>query len=461
MSPVLDRRRAGALLHFTCLDAALGRGGRAFIDWLAQAGFSVWQFLPPGPTGADRSPYWVRSDSAGNPELIDPGERPPLGTSEFESFVGSARAWLDDYACFEVLSRRHGGAPWWTWPAEHRDRNPQALADIRRTEGEALRRIEADQFAFAWQWRRLREHARARGVLLFGDIPFYVAPDSAETWAQRRQFQLDAQGRALAVAGVPPDYFSQTGQLWGNPLYDWDAMRADGFAFWHARLRKQLERVDLLRLDHFRAFSAHWAVPAGAPDARSGAWLRTPGWALLRSLGEEHGLAEEQGLGQERGELPLVAEDLGVITPDVEDLRRAFDLPGMRVLQFGFDGSSDNPHLPHRHEPRSVVYTGTHDNDTTRGWYSSLDRETARRVDFYLRSGPADMPEALVRAALASVAALAVVPVQDLLALGSEARFNTPATSAGNWRWRLPPGALTAELAAHFRNLNAVFGRIP
>jgi 4-alpha-glucanotransferase len=445
---VLSRRRAGVLLHLTCLDGALGRGGRAFIDWLAQAGFSVWQFLPQGPPGPDGSPYWVRSDAAGNPALIDPDERPPLDTPEFEAFRFSASAWLDDFACFEVLSRRHGGEPWWQWPYEHRDRHPEALAAVRRAEAEHIRQIEAEQFAFAWQWRRLHEYARTRGVCLLGDLPFYVAPDSAETWAQRAQFQLDVGGRARAVAGVPPDYFSEVGQLWGNPLYDWDVMRRDGFTFWCERLRRQLERVDLLRLDHFRALAAHWAIPAGAPDARAGAWRRTPGWALLRTLHVD------------LGRLPLVAEDLGVITPDVEDLRRGFALPGMRVLQFGFDGRSDNPHLPHRHERESIVYTGTHDNDTALGWYRSLDAQTARRVDFYFGSGPGEMPDALVRAALASVATLAVVPVQDLLALGSEARLNTPATSGGNWRWRLPPGALTSELAERHRHLNGAFGRV-
>jgi len=440
-------RRAGALLHLTCLDGALGRGGRAFIDWLARAGFSVWQFLPQGPTGADGSPYRVRSDSAGNPALIDAEERPPPDTGEFEAFRQSAKEWLQDYACFEVLSIRHGGAPWWEWPPEYRDRMPKALTAVRRAEAQRIRVIEIEQFTFAWQWRRLREYAHARGVILFGDLPFYVAPDSVETWSQRGQFQLDGEGRARAVAGVPPDYFSKLGQLWGNPLYDWDVMRRDGFTFWRERLHRQLERVDLLRLDHFRALAAHWAIPAGASDARAGSWRRTPGWALLRTLQED------------LRQLPLVAEDLGVITPDVEDLRRGFALPGMRVLQFGFDGSNENPHLPHRHERDTIVYTGTHDNDTTVGWYRSLDAETARRVDFYLGSRPGEMPDALVRAALSSVGAFAIVPVQDMLALGSEARFNTPSTALGNWRWRLPPGSLSAELADRYRHLNTVYGR--
>lgn len=446
-TPVLGRRRAGALLPLTCLTGALGREGRAFIDWLAEAGFSVWQFLPAGPTGADGSPYWVRSDCAGNPAVLDLEEMPPLDTAEHRSFLESARPWLEDYACFEALSRLHGGSAWWSWPPEHRDRDRQALERVRREQAEPIREIEALQFAFAWQWRRLRDHARSRGVLLFGDLPFYVAPDSVETWAHRGQFQLQATGMPRAVAGVPPDYFSQLGQLWGNPLYDWDAMLRDGFTLWRNRVRRQLERVDLLRLDHFRALAAHWAVPAEAPDARSGEWKRTPGWALLRTLRDD------------LGDLPIVAEDLGVITPEVEDLRRAFAFPGMRVLQFGFDGVSDNPHLPHMHEHDAVVYTGTHDNDTAAGWYASLDAETARRVDFYLGLAPGAMPEALVRAALASVSALAVIPVQDLLALGSSARFNTPATTEGNWLWRLPAGSLTPELAGHYLHLNRAYGR--
>jgi 4-alpha-glucanotransferase len=450
-TPVLDRRRAGVLLHLTCLTAALGRGGRGFFDWLANAGFTVWQFLPLGPTSTDGSPYRARSDSAGNPALIDPEERPALGTGEHGAFLHSARDWLEDYACYEALSRLHGGAPWWTWPPEHRDRDPHALGELRRTQAALIEEIEATQFTFAWQWRRLRDYAHARGVLLFGDLPFYVAPDSVETWAQRRQFQLDEHGAPRAVAGVPPDYFSRLGQLWGNPLYDWRVMRGDGFAFWRTRLKRHLERVDLLRIDHFRALAAHWAVPADAPDARSGVWKRTPGWALLRTLREE------------LGGLPLVAEDLGVITPDVVDLRRGFALPGMRVLQFAFDGASDNPHLPHMHERNAVVYTGTHDNDTARGWFQSLEGDAARRVERYLRLA-ADAPgearvDALVRAALGSVSRLALVPAQDLFALGSEARFNTPATTHGNWSWKLSPELLTPERAARSLELNRIYGR--
>ena len=446
--PVLDRRRAGALLHLGSLSGGLGREGRAFIDWLADAGFSVWQILPVGPTGPDGSPYWVRSDFAGNTAFIDPTELPDTGSPAYRTFLEASRAWLDDYALFEVLAAHHQGAPWWSWAGQFRDREPQAMAQARTNFGAELERIRREQFAFASQWRRLTDHARSRGVRLFGDLPFYVAPDSAETWAHRDQFQLDAQGRPSAVAGVPPDYFSTTGQWWGNPLYDWPAIRRNGFALWRGRIVSQLERMDLLRIDHFRALAAHWSIPASAPDARGGQWCPTPGRELM------------QLLRQELGDLPIVAEDLGVITEDVEALRKDFAMPGMRVLQFAFSGAADNPHLPYMHERDSVVYSGTHDNDTTVGWFATLDGETLRRVEFFLRLTPGDMPGAIIREALGSVGCLAVIPVQDLLRLGSEARLNRPGTAVGNWSWKLPAGALTPPLARQFALLNKIYGRV-
>jgi 4-alpha-glucanotransferase len=444
---VFDRRRAGVLLHLGSLEAPLGRGGRACIDWLADAGFSVLQTLPLGPTGADGSPYWVRSDFAGNPLLLDPRELPECSGGEFESFLRNSQHWLGDYALYQALSRRQGGAPWWTWPPALRDRDSRAIELASGELQEPLWQVKREQFAFAVQWQRLRDYAHHRGVRLFGDLPFYVAPDSAETWAHRDQFQLENDGRPRAVAGVPPDYFSETGQLWGNPLYDWDAMLRDGFHLWRLRVRQQLDRFDLLRLDHFRALAAHWAVPASAPDARAGQWRHTPGNDLLRMLQDEF------------GELPLVAEDLGVITEDVEALRRHFHLPGMRVLQFAFSGEGDNPHLPHMHERDSVVYTGTHDNDTSLGWFSSLEGVVRRWVELFLRYTPGSMPDALIRETLGSVGRLAVLPVQDILGLGSEARLNTPGTAVGNWSWRMPTGALTSELARRFAMLNRMYGR--
>jgi 4-alpha-glucanotransferase len=445
--PVFDRRRAGVLLPLSALSAPRGRGGRALIDWLARGGFSVWQVLPVGPTGADGSPYWVRSDRAGNPALLDPAELPPADAPLEPQFLAASASWLPDYALFEALTRAHAGAPFWSWPPPLRDRLPRALAQARLQLAGEIQRIEHEQYAFFRQWRALREYALARGVRLFGDLAFYVAPSSAEVWAQRELFQLRADGAPAAVGGVPADYFSEKGQTWGNPLYDWRALARDNFSWWTARVAAQLERLDLLRLDHVRAFAAHWAIPAGAADARGGAWVQTPGAALLAALQAQ------------LPDLPLVAEDLGVITADVLELMRRFALPGMRVLQFGFDGNPANPHLPYLHVRDGVVYTGTHDNDTALGWYASLDPPTRERVDFFLRVTPGAMPETLIRAALGSVAELAIIPAQDLLGLGSEARLNTPGTTHGNWQWRLPEQALTEELARQCARLNASFGR--
>ena len=460
MMPVLDRRRSGVLLHPAALpgdQGVLGRAARDFVDWLASAGFSVWQVLPLGPVGADGSPYWVRSDDAGNTALIDHSEAadPVQSQESFREFCVAQRDWLEDYVLFAALSRTHEAAPWWTWPAALRERNPHELHAVRERLSPELHVLRVGQWQFALQWAALRDYAHARGVRLYGDAPIYVAPDSVATWTQRAQFQLRADGAPALLAGVPPDYFSEDGQLWGNPLYDWEQARRDGFAFWRARVSAALRRFDLLRLDHFRGLAGYWAVPAGARTAREGEWLPAPGMELLTAL--------RAAIGAD--ELPLVAEDLGVITPDVVALRRSFDLPGMHILQFGFDGGGDNSHLAHNFTQRSVVYTGTHDNDTTLGWFRSLDAATAQRVRSYVGITPgaseAEMPQALVRLALCSVAVLSVLPVQDLLRLGSEARYNVPGTAAGNWSWRLSPGALTPELAARYRELNDLFGRLP
>jgi 4-alpha-glucanotransferase len=448
--PVLDRRRAGVLLPMAALGAPLGRGGRAFIDWLAAAGFSVWQMLPVGPVGADGSPYWLTSNHAGNPQLLDPTELPDPGDPSAAGFHAAAAGWLPDYALFAALSRTHGERPFWEWPPALRDREARSLARARAELAAELAHISYEQYAFHLQWQRLRAYAHARGVRLFGDLPFYVAPSSAEVWAHRDLFQLRPSGAPAAIAGVPPDYFAALGQLWGNPLYDWATLERSDFRWWRARVAAQLERLDLLRLDHFRAFSAHWAVPADAADARGGEWRATPGEALLTRLAAD------------LPDLPLVAEDLGVITPEVVALQREFALPGMRVLQFAFDGDPANPHLPLRHVRASVVYAGTHDNDTLRGWYASLDAPTAQRVRDFLGAGTRAeaVPAALLRAALGSQALLAVLTVQDLLGLGPEARTNTPGTVGGsNWRWRLPHGALTPELGREWARLISSYGR--
>jgi 4-alpha-glucanotransferase len=454
---VLDQRRGGVLLHATALQGSDGAGGRgaigaaarAFIDWLAAAGFSVWQMLPLGPVGISGSPYWVRSDMAAEPSLIDPRELPDVDRerADYQRFrSANADLWLEDYVLFEALSERFG-SPWWQWPDVYRSREPQELARFAEASAALLEQRRLEQWHFDWQWRALRRYASERGVCLFGDLPIYVAPDSAAAWSRREQFQLDAEGKPALLAGVPPDYFSADGQLWGNPLYDWQQARRDQFAFWRRRLAGQLRRLDLVRIDHFRGLAAYWGVPSGARSAREGKWYRAPGVALFESLQAQF------------PDLPVVAEDLGLITPDVEALRRRFGFPGMRVLQFGFDGGADNPHLPHNHVRDAVVYSGTHDNDTTLGWSQKLTSAQAERVQFYLNCNREHIAEAVLRACLASVGQLAVIPMQDVLRLDSSARFNLPGTTRGNWSWRLPPGSLTASLAQHFRALNRRFGR--
>ena len=449
---VFDRRRSGVLLHPSSLlsdsrPGALGDAARQFIDWLADAGFSVWQVLPLGPTGADGSPYWARSDFAGNPLFIDPALTPAGGETAFADFCLTHEVWLDDYALFEALAAQYAGLPWWQWPVPLRDRHADALLAATKTLQADIARIKRQQWQFADQWLQLRSYAQARGIRLFGDLPIYVAPDSVSTWTQREQFQLDSAGRPIEVAGVPPDYFSEDGQLWGNPLYDWSRMASENFLFWRERLAAQMHRFDLLRIDHFRGLAAYWAVQAGAETAREGQWREAPGRQMLAAV------------RREMPDLPLVAEDLGVITPDVDALRRDFALPGMRVLQFAFGGDAGNPHLPHNHAVDTVVYTGTHDNDTTAGWAAQLTEPVRSHVQDYLSIWDQDLPDAMLRTALASVAGLAILPLQDVLRLGSEARLNTPGTVQGNWLWRASLASLTPRLAQQFRELNKLFGR--
>ena len=481
---LLAARHAGVLLHPTSLPGHpgggdLGHEAYRFVEFLAAAGFGVWQTLPLGPTHADGSPYACLSVHAGDPALVsldwladhgllDDGERGlPKAAAlaaagarfragaaaglapAFADFRAREAAWLDDFALFLALHRHHGGRPWFRWPAPLRRREPAALAAFAAEHADAVEQVRFEQFVFFTQWGELRAYARDHGIGLFGDLPLFVAHDSAEVWAHPEYFRLDARGQPTVVAGVPPDYFSATGQRWGNPLYDWERMAADGFHWWHGRLATQLELFDLVRLDHFRGLEACWEIDAAEKTAVNGRWVKTPGRELLRSLAAAF------------DPLPLVAEDLGIITPEVEALRDEFALPGMRVLQFAFDGDAANPYLPHNHVHRSVVYTGTHDNDTTLGWYAALGDARRERVLDYLGRPGEDMPWPLIRAALASVAVLAVVPMQDLLELGSEARMNTPGTTRGNWRWRFTWDQVAPELAPRLARLNALYGRAP
>ena len=450
--PVFDRRRAGVLLHPTALSGergAFGAAGRAFIDWLSSAGFSVWQMLPLGPVSESRSPYWTRSDFALDTQFIDCTEAadPQQQRDVFSAFCEGNEHWLEDYALFVALGEDCGGAAWWDWPAPLRERESASLEAARQRLAPRLEQLRTEQWQAARQLAALREYAQQRAIRLFGDLPIYVPPDSATAWAHPEQLQLTATGKPALLAGVPPDYFSADGQLWGYPLYDWKQAQRDHFAFWRMRLRPQLALFDVLRIDHFRGLVDFWAVLPDAANARAGAWHAAPGHALLEALRRDW------------PDLPLVAEDLGNITEAVGALRREFGLPGMRVLQFAFDGMPGNPHLPHNIDRDAVAYTGTHDNDTTLGWYRALDDVARQRVDFLLRSDLVPMPEALLRAALASAASLAVIPIQDLLGLGAEARFNTPGTVAGNWRWKLWHGALDNGLAGWCRALNEAYGR--
>ncbi len=476
----LDRRRAGVVLHVTSLPGSgssgtLGAGARRFVDLLADCGLTVWQTLPVGPTHEDRSPYQTASVHAGNALLISADELVAAGwldaeqvggktvlrrawhgfqekasqedKAELDAFIQEQSFWLADFALYKALRRANGRRPWWEWPAPLRDRDPQALELHRRRLQATLDEIRFEQFAFFRQWRALKDYANGRGIKLFGDMPIFVAHDSAEVWARRDWFELDPQGMPSVVAGVPPDYFSATGQRWGNPLYRWERLKETGFSFWVERLGTQLALFDLVRIDHFRGFEAYWEIPAREQDAVKGRWVKAPGEALFDTLRSSY------------QPLPVIAEDLGVITPEVEALRDGYGLPGMKILQFAFSGGADNPYLPHNVRRNAVVYTGTHDNDTTAGWYEGLDEAARRHVDEYLGFPGEDMPWPLIRAALASRGRLAMMPMQDLLALDSRHRMNMPGTTEGNWSWRFEWSQVPEDLAPRMRRMVALYGR--
>ncbi len=489
-----DYRASGLLLHVTSLPSRYGIGdfgpdALSWIDRLAAAGQCWWQSLPLGPTGYGNSPYQPLSSLAANGLLVSPewliedgllqagdcqpgsfpdtevdynavipfklrllekawanfnaGARPDLRTA-YEQFSSDQAHWLDDYALFRALKAKFNGAYYLEWPKELIQREPAALDQARRELADQVGLARFVQFVLFRQSDRLRAHARSKGVRLIGDLPFFVSPDSSDVWANPDLFLLDSERRPRFVAGVPPDYFSATGQLWGNPVYNWDALRATGYRWWIARLRALLAHVDAVRLDHFRGFIAAWHVPAGAPTAQTGQWLPGPGADLFNAVQSE------------LGSLPLIAEDLGDITPDVYALRDQFHLPGMRVLQFAFDGRSDNPHLPSNYAGNAVIYTGTHDNPTTRGWFEDLPEEQRQNVWKYLKRAPGtsgDAAPALMQLAWSSKAALAIAPLQDLLNLGNEARMNVPGRADQNWRWRCTEALLESPAFEWLRGL--------
>ena len=489
-----DYRASGLLLHVTSLPSRYGIGdvgptALSWIDRLSESGQGWWQSLPLGPTGYGNSPYQPVSSFAGNILVMSPDwliEDGLLKSSEFQplsfpqaqvdydavipfkhqliekawaNFKAGARGdlrtayeqfaieqahWLDDYALFRALKAKFGGAYYLEWPKALVQREPGALDQARQELGDKIEFARFAQFLLFRQAERLKSHAHARGVRLIGDLPFFVSPDSSDVWANPELFLLDDERRPRFVAGVPPDYFSAQGQLWGNPVYNWDALRKSGYHWWICRLRALLAHVDVIRMDHFRAFSAAWHVPAGQPTAQSGKWEPGPGADFFNAVQNELGC------------LPFIAEDLGLITPDVYALRDQFHLPGMRVLQFAFDGNLDNPHLPRNYVANTVVYTGTHDNPTTRGWFEDLPEEQRQNLWKYLKQFPGTARDAapdLMELAWSSQAALAVAPLQDLLNLGKEARMNVPGRSSGNWRWRCTEDMLNDPAFEWLRNL--------
>lgn len=429
----LATRRAGLLLHPSSLPSGTLADAGRWLDFMQAAGMGVWQMLPLGLPLAGLSPYQCASAFAVNPALFtDEG----VDEDGFEAWHASQVHWLDDFALFMAIKQQQGGASWTAWPQPLRDRKPEALAAFARERGPVLDAIMRAQYRAARQWQALRDAARMRGIQFFGDMPIFVAHDSADVWAHRDLFLLDETGEPTVVTGVPPDYFSETGQRWGNPHYNWAAMQADGFLWWRQRLAAHFEWFDLVRIDHFRGLAAAWSIPAGEPTAMQGVWVDAPGEALLQALIDA------------LGRLPLVAEDLGIITPDVVALKEKFGLPGMAVLQFSFDDHDDNPHKPRNMTPATVAYTGTHDNDTTAGWWASLSDGARQYAMQQLGvSDPATMLDSMITTVLDSAAALAVLPLQDVLGLGSSARMNIPGTESGNWTWRFDWSQLPPDLA--------------
>ena len=426
------QRQVGVLLHVTALpDGCFGRSARQWVELLARHRVGVWQVLPLAPTDGTGSPYSSPSGFALNPQLLDTSDPLPDWTPAsyrtYQRWCRRQRLWLHDHCRFTVLRQRFQQVPWWQWPQPLAQRQRAALHAFDREHASALRQEAQRQWWLQQQWSRLRRHANEQGVKLLGDLPFYGAHDSADVWSRPGLFSLRSDGSLEQQSGVPPDYFSATGQLWSTPVYNWRRHRLNGYRWWLKRLERQLELFDLLRIDHFRALAGYWSVPGDDDTAMNGRWLPSPGRAILERLRRRCG-----------GRLPLVAEDLGVITPDVEALRDQLQLPGMKVLQFAFDGDPANPYLPHNYGAGSwVAYTGTHDNATAIGWWQGLPQEGRQQVEALL-GHPVQAPGwELLRLALASTADLAVVPLQDLMSLDDAARFNTPGTATGNWCWQL------------------------
>ena len=499
---MLDSRVSGILLHLTSLPSRFGIGDLGneayrFVDFLAHNCQRVWQILPLGPTMEGNSPYSSYSALAGNPLLIsleklqeagllsdrDLNSLPefPVGKvdydlviqskfpllkvanenfktkgsltqQEFQEFCTSQAYWLDDYALFMAVKQEHNGTHWNQWQEEIAYRKPEALEEWGHRLSDTIHYHKFLQFQFFAQWKKLKEYANERSISIFGDISFYVAHDSVDVWANPNIFCLDGEGEAELMAGVPPDYFSATGQLWHNPVYDWEELEKTNFQWWIQRVKKTLDYVDLFRIDHFRGFQAFWAVKKGELTAENGKWIEAPGEAFFSLL------------NQELGELPIVAEDLGTVTPKVEALRDRFNFPGMKILQFAFDAKGGEPRfLPYNYDTRNcIVYTGTHDNDTTVGWLDKRSPEESTKIIDYLGCicPTEDIHWSLIGLAMSSIANFAIFPLQDLLGLGSEAKMNTPGAKEGNWSWRYQSKALKSQSCDRFKHLTYTYGRI-
>lgn len=484
-------RRAGVLLHPTSLPVSEGNGdfghqAYRFIEFLNACGFKVWQMLPLGPTHEDKSPYQCLSSHAGNRLLIsldwlvDKGwlnldeiqcdesaelyrdrclqqayqtfssKKIKEWKSCLEKFSVKHDYWLDDYALFTAFKTLYQDKPWYEWPEDVRHRDTQILEITRKEQQQIINQVKFEQFVFFTQWHEIREYAKNHDVEIFGDMPIFVAHDSADVWAHRENFLMDSDGRMSFVSGVPPDAFSDTGQRWGNPLYDWDYMKVTGFKWWIERFTSQLELFDMIRIDHFRGLQACWKIPFTEETAINGIWEEVPGSEMIYALQNSF------------DNLPLVAEDLGVITDEVIKLKKSFNLPGMKVLQFAFDGNNANPHLPHSHETNDVVYTGTHDNDTTLGWLKDNTNFNKEYFESYTGIN-ADKPEdnvmKLIRLAMSSVSFLCVIPMQDILCLDSQARMNIPGTTEDNWIWRFDWKQLSTDITSSINNLITVYQR--
>ncbi|MFN3704384.1 MAG: 4-alpha-glucanotransferase [Thermoflexales bacterium] len=492
------RRASGILLHPTSLPGCfgigdLGESAYRFVDFLVESGQSFWQVLPLGPTGYGDSPYQCFSAFAGNPLLISPqrlveenaldpaalSDVPPFPVERvdygwviqwkrallqrsfvhflqhadaqqqraFEQFCAENARWLDDYALFMALKEAHEGAPWNTWEDDIARYAPGAVARARTRLSVQMQQQRYYQFQFFQQWHALKRYANARGVRIIGDIPIFVAFDSADAWAHRELFHIDERGNPTVIAGVPPDYFSPTGQRWGNPLYRWEVMSQQGYRWWIERCRAAFALFDLVRIDHFRGFESYWEVPANEPTAVNGRWVKGPGEALFRALRDA------------LGELPIIAEDLGIITDAVRALRDALGFPGMRVLHFAFVADASSEFLPHNYVRNTVAYLGTHDNDTTIGWFEKLDAQTRQHVLDYTGTAGREIHWELIRLLMMSVADLVIFTLQDVLGLGSEARMNFPGRADGNWQWRFTWEMMTPEVSARLCKLARTYGR--